>query len=203
MKRTKKFVCALAMAPEVVSSEYLDYLLNATHNMRDPIENPLIDREFEERFGLRLRDSIERARVNKQRLLKGWTIFLTPILRGGLDTWKDIITINSGTPTIYRGRTGLHFPKPRTPPSQDPEAFNQGPDADDEVDIVYLVSGTEDDEVKLWKTFRSQAKKQGLRTRIVSTEWLLHLAMCQQIEWDDNWEHHEDRVPGYKAMYGR
>lgn len=209
MKRTRKFVAALAMAPEVVNSAYLDHLLSVKNPdaIRDPSANRIVDRDFEEKYGLRLDESLVRAKENQRRLLRGWTIFFTEKIPGGFDTWKEIVTINGGTAILYRGRTGLTLPKPRTPPSKDPdagaEAFNQGPDADDEVNVIYLVSGTDDEEVKLWKTFRNTAEKQDLRPRITGTEWVLHTAMSQRIEWDEKWVNKEDKVPGFKEKYGR
>lgn len=209
MKRTRKFVAALAMAPEVVNSSYLDHLLAIKNpeSMREPSANYIVDRSFEEKYGLRLDESLVRAKENQRRLLRGWTIFFTEKIPGGFDTWKEIVTINGGTAVIYRGRTGLTLPKPRTPPSEDPdagaEASNQGADADAEADIVYLVTGTDDEEVKLWKAFRGNAEKQGLRSRITTTEWVLQTAMSQRIEWDEKWEHKEEKVPGFKEKYGR
>jgi len=210
MLRTPKFVAALAVAPRVVATSWLDHLLKPSttlQNMRDPSENELIDRDFEEKWGFRLSESLERATQNQKRLLRGWTVYITDKVPKGFNTWRDFITINGGTATMYRGRTGLTLAKPRVPPSEDPDAgmekLNQGPHADDEVDVVYLVSGTDEEEVKLWKTFRAQTEKQGLRPRIVQTEWVLHFAMAQRVEWDEKWECREETVPGFKEKYGR
>lgn len=200
IKRTQKFVCALSTAPLVVNSAYLDYLLKVPVILREPEENWLVDRDFEEKWGLRLDDSLARAKENKGGLFKGWTVFFTDKVSGGFDTWKKIISCNGGTATLYRGRTGLVLPKPRT---IDSRALNQGADAEEEADVVYLVSGTEDDEVKLWKTFRAQAEKQGLRGRIAQTDWVLHCAIGQEIVWDAKWEQKEELVPGFKTKYGR
>lgn len=209
MIRTRKFVAALAMAPEVVNSDYLDYLLSlkTPDIKRSPATNAIKDRDFENKFGMRLDESLARAKTNKGRLLRGWTVFLTEKITGGFETWKEIVEINGGIALMYRGRTGFTFPKPRLPPSQDPdagpEAANQSASADDDVDLVYLVSGTEDEEVKLWKVFRSQVEKQGLRPRIVSTEWVLHTCMSQHVQWDAKWKYSEETVPGFGEKYGR
>jgi len=100
----------------------------------------------------------------------------------------------------YRGRTGVQLPRRRLKQFEDPEAGlesqNQGGDV--ETDYVYLVSGTADEEVKLWATFRKMAEKQGLEARIVKTDWLLNSAMAQRVEWDVRWELNERTVPGWK-----
>lgn len=203
IKRTEKFVCALAAAPAVVNSSYLDHLLKSPSTPQTPEEHWLVDRDFEEKWGLRLDEALVRAKENRRRLFKGWTVFFTDKVSGGYETWRRIITSNGGTATLYRGRTGLSLPKTRTLPSEDPEAVNQGPDADADVDVVYLVSGTDDEEVKLWKTFRTQCEKQGMRGRIAQTDWVLHCAMSQRIQWDGKWEHREELVPGFRIKYGR
>lgn len=191
-----------------MSVEYLNELLR-TNKFIHPLRKTLSDQDGESKYSMDLRGSLERARENKNQLLHGWTVFVTEKVPGGFDTWKDIIGVNGGTVQLYRGRTGLQFPKARIPPSQDPAmrwstaGWNLGKDAHTEVDRIYLVSGTHDDEVKLWKTFRTQAEKQGLRPRIAITEWVLNMAMNQQIEWDDKWELKEESVPGWKEKYGR
>ncbi|KAI6903363.1 hypothetical protein KC355_g19275, partial [Hortaea werneckii] len=58
---------------------------------------------------------------------------------------------------------------------------------EDELDCVYLVSGTTEAEKKLWKGFRSTAEKQELVPRIVRTDWLLNAAMSQRVRWDAKW----------------
>ena len=210
MKRTAKFITALALAPEVVSTSFLDNLLKSSKDPDDmppTSKHPLVDRDFEEKWGFRLSQSLERAKENQRRLLRGWTVFITDKVTPSPSQWQEFIKVNGGTAALYKGRTGLTFAKSRIPPSKDPDAgperFNLGPNADDDVDVVYLVSGTTDEEVKLWKTFRTQVEKQKLRPRIVTTEWVIHFAMAQRVEWDDKWECREETVPGYKEKYGR
>jgi len=94
----------------------------------------------------------------------------------------------------------MQLPRRRLKVLEDPDAGlesqNQG--GDDETDFVYLVSGTADDDVKVWATFRKMAEKQGLSARIVKTDWLLNCAMAQRIEWDARWELDERSVGGGK-----
>src|SRR4051812_30269450 len=80
--RTRKFVSALACAPTVVSTSYLDYALK--HNKLPPPEKHLLhDREFEKQHKFRLHEALERAKQNKNHLLRNWTIFCTEKVTGG------------------------------------------------------------------------------------------------------------------------
>ncbi|KAF2771722.1 hypothetical protein EJ03DRAFT_308502 [Teratosphaeria nubilosa] len=182
--RTRKFVAALACAPTVVDTKYLDTALK----QRKLIESPglLYDRDGEERMGFKLSEALERAQVNDRKLLRGWSIFVTRDVPGGFETYKEIITLNGGNAYLYSGRTGLVLPKrKRDDPDAGPEAQNQG--GDEESELVYLVSGTSDPEMKLWKSFRSTVEKQHLKPRVVRNDWLLNAAMSQRVGWDEKW----------------
>ena len=193
--RTRKFICALACAPQVVNTNYLDHAL--LHSSLDSLSNyPLRDRDNEQKLGIYLDDALKRAKDNNRKLLRGWTIYVSHKVNGGFDTYKDIVEINGGTAVPYRGRTGVQLPRRRLRQAGDPgaglESQNQGGDV--ETDFVYLVSGTEEDEGKMWQTFRKMAQKQDLEARIVSPDWLLNLAMAQRVEWDEKWELDESRL---------
>jgi len=192
IKRTRKFVAALAAAPLVVHTRYLDTALKQNKLIEDP--TLLQDHDNEGRFGFKLADTLDRAKVNDHKLLRGWSIFVTRDIAGGFDTYKEIITINGGDAYMYQGRTGLTLPKRRLrdDPESGSESQHQG--GDEEYDYVYLVSGTTEPELKLWKAFRSLAEKQGLQTRIVKSDWLLSTAMSQQVRWDDEWALSEESV---------
>jgi hypothetical protein len=184
--RTPKFVCALASAPLVVDTTYLDAALKQKKLVMDPAI--LQDRDAEERMGLNLADALGRAKINDHKLFRGWSIFVTRDIPGTFDTFKTIISLNGGQAMMYQGRTGTTIPKRRLrdDPSAGGESQHQG--GDDEYDCVYLVSGSSDAEQKLWKTFTELAAKQDLEARIVKADWLLHAAMSQQITWKDMWE---------------
>lgn len=159
-------------------------------------------------MGFTLDDALDRAAQNRCKLLRGWTIFSTDKIPGGFDTFEEIIKINGGTATPYRGRTGLVLPKRQLSRTGDGEEEEEGAESEngggeDEADTVYLLSGTEDDEVRLWAKFRTLAEKQGLTARIVKSDWVLNLAMGQKVEWDEKWELREELVPGWKQKYGR
>lgn len=148
--------------------------------------------------------ALERGEVNANRLLHGWTIFVTEKVSGKFDTYKEIISINGGTALLYKGRTNV-ITGPRIPASEDPEA---GPETEnngkeEELNKVYLISGTANEEVKLWEKFRQEAGKKGCHGRVVKTDWLINLAMSQKVEWDEKWELKEETVPGWEEGRGK
>ncbi|KXT06450.1 hypothetical protein AC578_6118 [Pseudocercospora eumusae] len=196
--RTKKFVCALAGAPLVVDTSFLDIALTKKRLIVDP---PMLkDREGEERLGFKLTESLNRAEVNDRKLFRGWSIYVTSDVKGGFDTYKDIIKLNGGNAFEYRGRTGVKFPR-RQPLEDDAEAGaesrNQGEAS--EYNRIYLVSGPSDAEIKLWKTFRHEAKKQDLEARIVTPDWLLNSALSQQIVSGDKFLHDDESLTSQRA----
>jgi len=192
IKRTRKFVAALAAAPLVVDTKYLDTALKQNKLIEGP--SLLQDRDTEERFGFKLVDALERAKLNQRKLLHGWSIFVTRDIPGGWETYKEIVQVNGGEVYRYEGRTGVTFPRRslRDDSEHGDESEQEG--SEDELDYVYLVSGTSEAEVKLWRTMRAQTEKQGLRTRIVRSDWLLNAAMSQLIQWDEKWELDEENV---------
>ena len=187
--RTKKFVAALACAPTVVDTSYLDTALADNELIEYP--SLLDDSEYEERNNFSLAESLERAKINQGKLFRGWTVFVTKDVNGGFDTYKDIVSLNGGSAMMYAGRTGVILPRRRLENDPDAGAESQHQGGRDEFDFVYLVSGTSDKEMKHWKTFRELAKKQDLQPRIVSTDWLLTAAMRQEITWNAEWEWEE------------
>ncbi|GAM83583.1 hypothetical protein ANO11243_015710 [Dothideomycetidae sp. 11243] len=191
--RTRKFVMAISCAPEIVNTGYLDYALKH-RELQDTAAYGLQDREMESKWGINLAESLLRAKDNNHKLLRGWTLYVTDKVGGGFETFKDIIEANGGTAIPYKGRTGVQLPRRRLKLEDDPEAGlesqNQG--GNEETDYVYLISGTADEEVKIWPTFRKLAEKQGLEARIVKTDWVLNCAMAQRVEWDEQWELSEE-----------
>lgn len=188
--RTPKFVCALASAPLVVDTKYLDTALK----QKKLLENPPIlqDRDTEERMGFVLTDALERAKINNRKLFRGWSIFVTRDIPGTFDTFSSIVSLNGGKPMMYTGRTGTAIPKRRLKDDPNAAGESQHQGGEDEFDYVYLVSGTSNPEKKLWKSFAEMAEKQGLEARIVKADWLLHAAMSQEITWKDMWELREN-----------
>jgi hypothetical protein len=192
--RTKKFVAALACAPTLVSTTYLDTALK-NGKLPAPEKHLLEARDFEETNGFRMDEATARAKQNKHRLLKDWTIFCTQNVAGGFDTYKDIIEANGGKCAMWKGRTMSITASKRPNNSATEESQNQ---KEDEGDVLYLISEPDKKEFANWTKFRELAKKHDMIPRIVKTEWILCVAMAQYVHWKEEWELSEDVVKAGK-----
>ena len=192
--RTKKFVAALACAPTLVSTSYLDYALK-NNKLPPAAKHPLDASDFEETYNFRFAEALERAEQNSHRLLKDWTIFCTQNVAGGFDTYKDIVEANGGKCTLWKGRTTTVTASKRLLNTSDEVSQNQ---EEDEGDVLYLISDLDKKEFANWTKFRELAKKHDMIPRIVSTEWLLFVAMAQYVHWDPKWELSEADVKATK-----
>jgi hypothetical protein len=134
--RTKKFVAAMACGPTLVSSSYLDFALK-NNRLPPPEKHPLDATDFEREHGFKMTEAIERARQNKQRLLKDWTIFCTPDIAGGISTYRDIIEANGGKCLEWKGKINAATASKRLIGSSGEESQNQ---KEDEGDVLYLIS---------------------------------------------------------------
>ncbi|KAF2869945.1 hypothetical protein BDV95DRAFT_576694 [Massariosphaeria phaeospora] len=194
--RTKKFVSAIASAPIIVATSFLDSALK-TNKLPSPEKHILADIAFEKTHGFRLKESLERAKQNKHRLLKDWTIFCTPGVAGGYDTFKDIIAANGGQCHKWLGRTTHVTASKRTIDLTNKEVSQN--QEEDEGDVLYLISEAKKSEVPLWIKFRELAKKHNMVPRIVKTEWVLFVTMAQYVHWDPEWELSEEDVDATKS----
>jgi hypothetical protein len=177
--RTPKFVCALANAPFVVNTGFLDYCIK-NKKVPDPSKYLLDDRESEERLGFRLEEALNLAENHKHKLLDTWQIFCTDQIKGGFDTFKTIVEANGGACLRYQGRTQMTVKK-RKP--ADGESQN-----DEMRESLYLLSGESPAERALWPKFNQMAQKADMVPVITKSDWLLNAAMSQDITWDDKWE---------------
>lgn len=187
--RTLKFVAALAEGPQLVNSKYLDYAIKHS-KLPDAKKFPLDSREFKQLCGINLTDAVTRAKQNKHRLLKDFTIFCTE--KAKFDVYKDIVAANGGKCLKWDNRETAVTASKRKIESQ-PKEVSQNLE-EDEGDVLYLISEPLKSEIKLWIKFRELAKKHDMVPRIVSTEWLLNVAMAQRIHWKPEWELHEKDV---------
>ncbi|KAI4214615.1 MAG: hypothetical protein LQ351_003032 [Letrouitia transgressa] len=186
--RTKKFVCALARAPMIISTDFIDDCL-AENERLDPQEYRLHDTAGEKRLGFKLDDALQKAKSNKGHLLRGISIFCTENIQSGFDTYKSITEANGGKCLLYRARAGS---------AAAARAGGLDDDADqmdiDTPDYAYLISGTTPEEAKLWPKFRQMAQGTGKLPRIVRTDWMLDLALRQEIQWHDGYSLSEDDI---------
>ncbi|EEH17996.1 hypothetical protein PABG_00559 [Paracoccidioides brasiliensis Pb03] len=176
--RTHKFVNAIAYAPMILRTDFIDACLeqNQLLNTNDFL---LHDPISEEKFCLSLEKARNNAIENKNHLLGGRIIYCVETITGGFDAFKSIIESNGGQCLMFRGRSGITLPNQRR--SSDVIRRNDGaPDMDE----IYLISGTEKSHVRLWPKFRNMVWNAKKVPKIVRPDWLLIIAMAQ--EWRTN-----------------
>lgn len=171
--RTVKFLCALARGPNVISSTYVDKILE-TGKVPDVDKFVLKDKDAESRYNFKLEKSVARAKANRGHLLQGVAVYCTEGIRNGPKSYQSIAEANGAIFKIYRARSGTTI-KPTTAE----EDGNAPPDP------VYLLSGTTAQEKALWPKFRDMAEKGHMEPRVVAPDWLLDVAMAQQVRFDE------------------
>ncbi|KAH8808419.1 BRCT domain-containing protein [Xylogone sp. PMI_703] len=168
--RTQKFLCALATSPIVLSSDFVDKCITEG-KLPDPNSYLLNDKENEKKFDMKLKESLARAKVNKRQLLRGTPIYCTAEVPNGPDTYKSIVEANGGLFYVYRARSGSTIKR------INPEEDENGGEP------VYLITGLRPEERKLWPKFEEMAKGGNMEARIVQPEWLLEVALSQELKW--------------------
>lgn len=171
MVRTIKFLRALARGPEVINSSFIDACLEAGERL-DVNEYKLKDKANEARFGVKLEKSIARARENKGRLLWGVPIYCTKDIKSGAESYRPIAEANGAIFKTYTGR-GASTIKPTNP---DEDSQGQEP--------VYLLTSGSKAERELWTRFEKMARDGNMDPRVVSSDWLLQVAMSQELKFD-------------------
>ena len=159
----------------MLETSFLDRCLaeNALLNIDDFL---LKDAEGEQRYNVELSSALERAKRNQGKLLAGHTVYATEVVHGGFDTYKDIVEANGGSCILYKGRSVSIAPK------------NDLCEGSRSEDMVYLISGASSLESKLWSKFKSMVQSAGRVPRIVKTDWMLDLALSQEIRWGEHYE---------------
>lgn len=171
--RTVKFLCALARGPTVISSSFIDKVLES--GKVPPVEDFILkDKEAEKRYDVKLNLSVGRAKANRGKLLWGVPIYCTEKIRNGPDSYKAIAEANGAIFKIYRARSGTTI-KPTTA-EEDGYAPREP---------VYLISSVNPDEKQMWSRFRDMAEKGNMEPRVVAPDWLLDVAMAQQVRFDE------------------
>lgn len=174
--RTVKFLCALARGPEVISSSFIDAALE-TGKLPQVSKFTLKDKDAESRYNFKLDKSVGRAKANRGRLLQGVAVYCTESIKNGPKSYQVIAEANGAIFKIYRARSGTTI-KPTTA-EQDGGA---------PPDPVYLLSGSSSEEKAMWPRFREMATKGHMEPRIVAPDWLLDVAMAQQVRYDAKFE---------------
>lgn len=168
--RTQKFVTALAYAPMVLSTNFIDSCLEADE-LLDPEDFLLDDKENEKKIGFKLKVSRERARKNQNQLLKGISIYCAESIHGGFDTFKTIVDANGGQCMMWRNRKHAIVPSTRAGIEDD----------SDEDNVVYLLSDNKRENQSLWERFKEMAQNSRKTPRLISPDWLLESAMSQEL----------------------
>lgn len=173
MVRTIKFLCALARGPTVISSTFIDKALE-TGKLPDVEDFLLNDTETETRYDFTIEKSVARAKANRGKLLLRVPIFCTEKIRNGPESYKPIAEANNAIFKVYRARSGTAI-RPTT-------AEEDGGAAPEP---VYLLSSNSAEEKAMWQRFRDMARKGNMEPRVVAPDWLLDVAMAQQVRFDD------------------
>lgn len=177
--KTQKFICGLAHAPVILSTDFVDACLSEGKVM-DPQDYLLADADGERRQGSTLAAVMARAKDNKGMMLRGYSFYVTETVHGGFDTYKSIVMANGGKCMLYRGRAPSTI---RAGLEDESDASESG-----QPENVYLVSGTTPEEGKLWPRFRQMVEGMGKTPMIVRTEWLLYMALTQDKDrWFDEY----------------
>ena len=95
-------------------------------------------------------------------------------IQGGFDKFEGIVKANGGQCNSYRGRPGTMVPSRRADSetsTTDEEGHND----------VYLISGPEKENGKIWTRFKSMAEGSRKIPRILRADWLLETAMKQKV----------------------
>ncbi|KAI5800123.1 BRCT domain-containing protein [Geopyxis carbonaria] len=163
--RTEKFCCALAKAPVVVSTDWIEACIKKEQIVET--ESYLLkDSEGEKRLNINLESSLLRAKENQGQLLKGKTIYCTPGVHGGYEVCKRIVEANGGVCISFR-------------------MAKRPANTTDDDHVTVLLSSDEPSDKKLWGAFRKIAQS---KYSIYRADWLLDLAMSQRIEYGEKYE---------------
>ena len=181
--RTPKFVTAIAYAPLIISTTFIDACLR-DDELHDAEKFLLKDKASEKKYNVTLAQSRERAHQNKNQLLAGRTIFCMRDIHGGFETFRSIAIANGGQCNAYEGRPH-NMVGSRRCGSED--------ELEDEVQKdAILISGQTESSVKLWRKFQQMAEGRRKVPRIVKPDWLLETAIAQKVL---PMEKYEIRVP--------
>ncbi|PFH55708.1 hypothetical protein XA68_17745 [Ophiocordyceps unilateralis] len=171
--RTVKFLCTLSRGVTVLSTDFINEVLESGQ-VPSPDDYLLVDEAAESRYQIKLSRSEARAKSNRGRLLQGVPIYCTEKVRNGPDSYRIIAEANGAIFKLYRARSGTTI-KPTTAEE----------DGDAPPEPVYLLSSVSADEKQLWPRFKAMAERGNMEARVVAPDWLLDVAMAQEVRFDD------------------
>jgi len=199
--RTQKFLSGIAFGPMAASTTWLESMIK--QNKRLPPEDfELKDTESEQKFDFNLALTLKRAKKNyaKGGMLRDWLIFCTESVHGGWLAFKEVITANGGSCSVYKGRVtniarlksrALRDARHASGEGATKGALHIQDEVESEIDDargdIFLISNEEDK--TSWDKFKKMATSEGYTPKIVSTEWIRRIACTQDpTEWDEDWE---------------
>ncbi|KAL2810450.1 BRCT domain-containing protein [Aspergillus granulosus] len=182
--RTPKFVNALAYGPVIVQIEFIDQCLKK-NELLDPNDFLLNDKDAEKRFGLTLEQSKINAKKNKNKLLQGYHIYCVETIRGGFDAFKSIVDANGGECNLFRGRVSYQTKREESEEESEDEGHSNRNE-------IYLLSSVATEHQKLWPRFRQLVHNMSKTPRIVRVDWLLDMAMSQELRDAAEYELNEE-----------
>ncbi|KAJ5089511.1 hypothetical protein N7532_008195 [Penicillium argentinense] len=188
--RTTKFVNALAYAPQIVSTEFITSCLKQD-KLLNPSDFPLVDKAAETKFQFSLETAVGKAKANRNKLLNGFRVYCVEDIRGGFDAFKSIVETNGGECLLFRGRLAL-AKNSRREESDDEDSDMDGDEPGR--NEVFLLSSVEPRHARLWPRFRQVAEDIKKTPRIVRVDWLLDIAMSQELRAAGDYEVTEEMV---------
>ncbi|EAU36389.1 conserved hypothetical protein [Aspergillus terreus NIH2624] len=182
--RTPKFVNGLAYGPMIIRADYVTACLKK-NELLDAADFILKDEAAEKRFGFSLEKAKANAKKNKNQLLRGYHIYCVESIRGGFEAFKSIVDANGGDCSLFRGRVSYQSQREE---SDDDSSVDENPGRKE----MYLLSSVMPDQIKTWPKFRQMALGMGKTPRIVRVDWLLDIAMSQELRNAEGYELNED-----------
>lgn len=167
-----KFLKCLARGPEVINSSFIDACLDAGKRL-DPEDYPLVDKENEKKFNIKLSTVVARARQNRGRLLHNVPVYCTADIKNGSSNYQQIAEANGAIFKIYRARSGTTI-RPTTAEE----------DGGAPPEPVYLLTSNQPSERVLWAKFGKMARDGHMEPRVVVADWLLDVTMKQELTFE-------------------
>ncbi|CAK7272428.1 regulator of Ty1 Transposition [Sporothrix epigloea] len=172
--RTMKFLKTLARGPEVLNAQFITDVLEKGKLL--PTEDYLLrDTEGEARFNVVLSKSLARARANRGRLLWHVVIYCAADIKNGPESYREIAEANGAIFKTYRAHSGTTI-----------RPVASGEEESQPCEPVYLLTSASTAERALWPKFEQMARDGNMLPRIVAPDWLLEVAMRQEVLFDDH-----------------
>ncbi|KAI9652390.1 MAG: hypothetical protein M1829_001658 [Trizodia sp. TS-e1964] len=174
--RTEKFLLAIAYAPIIISTTFIDECL-ASNELKNAKDYILKDSKGEKALKCKLEDSLARARKNQKTLFQGWTIYCTPKLLEESESYRTIVETNGGQLLVFRSRDRARVHDN----TDDDETTEQYTSNGDVSEIYLMISDTEEHDIVLRRRFEKMVIEEGKRPLVVVHKWLVDSIITQQV----------------------